>query len=306
MKTKTTYYKIGQSLPPRHWYQRRVGWFGKSMVAVMALVVIGGGAYGKFMLHEESKVRASQSSRLEKLNKTTPVLSSSNENIIDVQFVLDRWAKERSGETWSVSARSIDGAKFQAQINGDKSYESVTAGQLLLTLPLFSQIPAEQHKGIQLSSGKKMEACVNLMIRLGDTDCGNQVAGYIDFRKVDGVLQKNGIKKTSFTGTKARTTADDMAAFMAVLQGGVLQKNAQDVVLKSLREQRIRSGIPAACPGCVIANEASESSSVHDVAIIQYNGGSYVLSIFTKDGSLADIAELSGRIQQKIIDTAAH
>lgn len=306
MKTKTTYYKIGQSLPPRHWYQKRVGWFGKGMVAVLALTVIGGGAYGKFLLHEDSKVRASQSSRLEKLNKATPSLSSTNENIIDVQFVLDRWTKERSGETWSVSARSIDGPKFQAQVSADKTYESVTAGQLLLTLPLFSQIPAEQHKGIQLASGKKMDACVNLMIRLGDTDCGNQIASYIDFRKVDALLQKHGIRKTTFTGVKARTTADDMTAFMVAVQGGAFQKNAQDVVIKSLREQRIRSGIPAACPGCVVANEASESSSIHDVAIIQYNGGSYVLSIFTKDGSLADIAELSGRIQQKIIDTVTH
>lgn len=306
MKTKTTYYKIGQSLPPRHWYQRRVGWFGKGMVAILALTVIGGGAYGKFMLHEDSKVRASQATRLEKLNKATPSLNNTNENIIDVQFVLDRWMKERSGETWSVSARSIDGPKFQAQINGDKTYESVTAGQLLLTLPLFSQIPAEQHRGIQLASGKKMDTCVNLMIRLGDTDCGTHVASYIDFRKVDVLLQKNGIKKTSLSGTKARTTADDMATFMAAVQGGALQKNAQDVVLKSLREQQLRIGIPAACPGCIIANEASESSSVHDVAIIQYNGGSYVLSVFTKDGSLADIAELSGRIQQKIIDTVAH
>lgn len=300
---KSVYYKIGQNLPPRHWYQKPVGWFGKGMALLMALTVLGVGAYDKVM-QQGSTVRASQSERLEKLHKATQPLSSSTENIIDVQFVLDKWAKEKQGETWSVTARSIDGPKIQAHIQGEKSYESTSVGQLLLTLPLFSQIPAEQHANIKLDSGKTMATCVNLMVRLGDTDCGNEVAGYVDFRKVDSVLQKVGIKKTSFTGTKARTTSDDVAAFLAAVQGDTLQKGARDAVLKSLREQQVRTGIPAACPGCLIANEASDTGVVHDAAIVQYAGGTYVLSIFTKDGSLADISELAGRIQQKIIDTA--
>lgn len=302
---KSVYYKIGQNLPPRHWYQKQVGWFGKATVALMALTVIGGGLYGRVMQEQTSRVLASQTGRLEKLPKTTQPLSSNSENIIDVQYVLDKWSKEKQGEAWSVTARSIDGPKFQAQLQGEKSYESVSAGQLLLTLPLFSQIPAEQHASIQLDSGKSMATCVNLMIRLGDTACGTEVSGYVDFRKVDSIMQKVGIKKTSFTGTTAKTTSDDMAALLIALQGDALPKNAKDAVTKALREQHQRKGIPLACPGCVIANEASDSRTTHDVAIVQYSRGTYVLSIFTKDGSLSDVSELAGRIQQKIIDTTA-
>lgn len=305
MKTKTSHYIIGQSLPPRHWYQKQVGWFGKGMVALLALTVISGGLYGKVMQQQNSAVLASQTSGLEKLHKTTQPLSSNNENIIDVQFVLDKWAKEKQGETWSITARSIEGPKFHAELQGDISYESTSAGQLLLTLPLFAQVPAEQHANIKLDSGKSMASCVNLMIRLGDTACGSEIAGYIDFRKIDSVMKKAGIKKTSFSGTKVKTTSDDMATFLVNVHGDTLQKNAKDSVLKSLREQHLRSGIPYACPGCVVANEASDTGTAHDVAIVQYSRGTYVLSIFTKNGSLTDISELTGRIQQKIIDTTA-
>lgn len=305
MKTKTTHYRIGQSLPPRHWYQKQVGWFGKGMVGLMALTVIGVGAYDKVMQSHSSKVLASQSERLEKLPKAAQTLTDTNENIIDIQFVLDKWAKEKQGETWSVTARSIDGPKFQAQLQGEKSYESVSAGQFLLTLPLFSQVPAEQHANITLDSGKTMATCVNLMIRLGDTACGNEISEYIDFRSVDSLLQKIGVKKTSFAGTKAKTTSDDMATFLAAVHGDALQKNAKDAVIKALREQHVRAGVPASCPGCIIANEASDTETTHDAAIVQYGDGTYVLSIFTKHGTLDDISELAGRIQQKIIDTTA-
>lgn len=303
MKTKTPYYKIGQSLPPRHWYQRRVGWFSKAMVAVLALVVVGGGVYGQVILRQNAQTLAAQTRGLEKVRKDVQPLSSDVENIVDVQFVLDKWAKAHAGQTWSVTARSLDGPRFDARINGDKLYESKTAGQLAMTLPLFTQIPAEQHKGIKLDSGKTMASCVNLMIRLGDTACGKEVSKYVDYRKVDGVFKKAGLAKTTLDSNKTQTTSDDMAALLASIRGDILPKGARDAVLKALREQQTRSGVPMACPGCLVANEATDTAGVHDVAIVEYSGGSYVLSVFTKDGSLADISELAGRIQQKILDT---
>lgn len=306
MKTKTSYYKIDQALPPRHWYQKRVGWFGKSLLAIVVMSMISAGSYGYIMNHNTVKQLAAQTTAPEKLRKVTAPISSDVENIIDVQFVLDKWAKQHSGETWSVTARSIDGPKFEAHLNQDKVYESASLKHLLVTLPLYQQIPAEQHKRIRLDSGKTMATCVNLMIRLAEPTCGKQVSDYIDYRKAGDALKKAGLIKTTLEGDKARTSSADMATFLGDMNSGNWQKNARDAVLKSLREQHLRTGIPRACPGCVVANEASESSAVHDVAIVQYSGGTYVLSIFTKDGSIDQISELTGKIQQKIIDTLSN
>lgn len=306
MKTKITYYKIDQTLPPRHWYRKRVGWFGKSFLAILALSMFGASSYGYVMNRNMVKQLAAQTTAHDKLKKvTTQPISTDAENIIDVQFVLDRWSKEHPGETWSVSARSLDGAKFEAHLNQDKTYESTSLKNLIMTLPLFEQVPAEQHKNIKLESGKTMATCVNLMIRLGNTTCGTQVSEYIDYRKAADTLKKAGLNKTTFEDSKVRTTAADTVTLLAHINGGGMQKNSRDAVIKSLREQQLRVGIPTACPGCVVANEASENSATHDVAIVQYRGGTYVLSIFTKEGSIDQISELAGKIQQKIIDTAA-
>lgn len=303
MKTKTTQYRINQSLPPRHWYQKRVGWFGKSFLAIVVLSLIGTGSYGYVMNRNTVQQLAAQSSTPDKLRKVTDPISSDVQNIIDVQFVLDKWAKQQTGETWSVTARSLDGPKFEAHLNSDKLYESPSLKHLIMTLPLYAQIPAEQHKRIKLDSGKTMATCVNLMIRLAEPTCGQQVSDYIDYRRAGDTLKKAGLTKTTFEGDKARTSSEDMATFLAGINNGSWQKGARDAVLKSLREQRLRSGIPAACPGCIVANQASEGNTVYDVAVVQYSGGTYVLSIFTKGGSLSQISELSGKIQQKILDT---
>lgn len=305
MKTKTTQYKINQTLPPRHWYQKRVGWFGKSFLAIVMLSVMGAGSYGYVVNRNTFGQLAAQTST-PKLKKVTNPISSDVENIIDVQYVLDKWAKDHQGETWSVAARSLEGPKFEAHLNRSQSYESTSLKHLLMTLPLYEQIPAEQHQNIKLDSGKTMAACVNLMIRLGNTTCGTKVSEYIDYRKAGNTLKKAGLTKTTIEGDKAQTTAEDVTTFLAHINGGNLQKNARETLIKSLREQHLRSGIPASCPGCVIANEASKNSATHDVAIIQYSGGTYILSIFTKDGSVDQISELAGRIQQKIIDTQAN
>ncbi len=307
MKTKTINYRIDQTLPPRHWYQKRVGWFGKSFLAILAVTMLGASSYGYVMNSNTVKQLAAQTTTRDKLKKvTTDPISSDAENIIDVQFVLDKWSREHPGETWSVSARSLDGPRFEAHLNQSKTYESTSLKHLFMTLPLFEQVPAEQHKNIKLESGKNMATCVNLMIRLANTTCGTKVSEYIDYRKAGDTLKKAGLSKTTFEGSKVRTTAEDTVTFLAHINNGGMQQNARDAVIKSLREQQLRAGIPAACPGCLVANGASENSAIYDVAIVQYSGGTYVLSIFTKDSSITQISELAGKIQQKIIDTTAN
>src|SRR5690606_18678885 len=130
---------------------------------------------------------------------------------------------------------------------------------------------------IKLESGNTMAVCVNLMIRLGDPDCGAQVSEYVDYRKVGSVFTKAGLEKTILSGTKAKTTSADMTVFLSGLHGDGFHKNAQKVLLKSLREQGQRRGIPAACPGCLVSNEATDNGVVHDAAIIEYGDGTYVL-----------------------------
>lgn len=310
---KTTYYRIGQSVPPRRWHQRAVRWFGKTVMYVsMVCAVTGGTGYYVFNRPQGPSL-AAETAKVETLQKvTTPIVDTTPQNIIDIQFVLDKWAKDNPRQQWSVVVESISGPGFRAQLNKDRQYESTAMQELFLTLPLFAQIPAEHQKTVKLSiNGKQrsLEQCVDTMVRLSDNVCAEHLARYIDFKKAAEQLKKAGLTKTSLKNhSSVQTTAADTARFMQLLQSEEFgTKIASDKVRQLLREQVHRAGIPAGCPGCVIADKShNQDKVVADAAIVEYKGGSYIVVIYGDTGSFDQAATLAGRIQQKIIDSMSH
>lgn len=266
--------------------------------------------YGYMLNKQTIKSFAAETANPDKLHKVTTSLSPTTaENIVDIQFILDQWARDHSGEKWSVVAKSQSGASFDARINADVQYESASMRKLLLAVPLYAQVPLESQKTVQVSHNgalKPMATCVDLMIRLNSDECESLVSSYVDTKKANETLKKAGLHKTTL-GAKTQTTAEDMAAYLAYVNGNELPRSAKDTLVKLLKEQQFKKGIPAGCPGCIDANKSDPDETViHDVAIVNYRGGSYVLSIFTKDGSYSDISLLAGKIQQKILDTTSH
>ncbi len=308
---KTKYYRIGQSLPPRHWYQRRVGWFGKALTVAMVISVTGAGSFGYILNRQAVQSFAAQTSGTEKLHKvTTSLTTSAPENIIDVQFVLDKWAEENKGQKWSVVARSVNGPAFEGQLLGDKQYESVGLQKLLLPLPLFDQIPADQHKNIALKadpSRRSMQTCVDLMLRLANDACASALTRYIDFTKATDQIKKAGLTNTALTSASAKSSAADLARYVSIMQSDATSKTTRDTVMKLLHEQPKRGGIPSGCPGCTVANSPYSSPRLsYDAAVVSYRGGSYILVIMTDKGSTDQIGRLAGKIQQKILDTTTN
>lgn len=308
---RAKYYRLGELPPAQHWYQKRIGWFGKVLTGTLVVSLTGLAFVGYTTVHNDQRSLAAETSQSEKLRKVTAEHLGSNglENIINVQYVLDKWSSGHPGQKFSVVAKSIDGPSFEAKINQDKEFESASIHKLFTLVPLFAQIPLEHQKNINVTVGgskKSIATCVDLMLRLSNNECDKSVGDYLDWKKASASLKKDGFSHTSFTSknTNVRTTADDTATLLQKLNGDLLTRTARDAVLRSMKEQRIRSGIPAACPGCSVANKTDESDQLaHDAGIVQYSKGSYVLVVFAKDGSLADISELAGRIQQKILDT---
>ena len=276
--------------------------------------VLGLAGVGYVTMHNDQKSLAAETNQSEKLRKVTAnqINNSGLENIIDVQYVLDKWSADHPDQKFSVVAKSIDGPSFEAKLNQDKQYESLSVQKLFMLVPLFAQIPVEHQKNILVNaagSQKSIATCVDLMLRLSSNECGTAVGDYLDWKKAGEALKKDGFTHTSFTNknTNVRTTADDTATLLQKLNGDLLTRTARDTVLRSMKEQRIRTGIPAACPGCTVADKTDESDPVtHDAGIVQYSKGSYVLVIFARGSSLQDIAKLSGQIQQKILDTTSN
>lgn len=307
---RPVHYKLGQALPPQHWYQKRVGWFGRSIVVflVIALVGLTGGIVT--VLRNDKQSLAAETSQSARLSKSKPTLATNPgiENIVDIQPILDKWNTDHPNQKWAVVARSITGPSIDARLNSEREFESASIYKLFLTLPLFTQIPAEQQSKINVSVNggqKSIATCVDLMLRLSNNECGESVGYYVNWKKADTLLKQNGFNHTLFNQSSAlKTSAGDTAAFLEGLNGDMFTRPAKDAIMKSLYQQRYRDGIPAGCPGCVVANKTGQINDVvHDAAIVQYKGGSYVLVIFSENGNFKQIAQLTGQIQQQILDS---
>lgn len=262
--------------------------------------------------HNDKKSLAAETSQSSKINGTKPTLNSDSgfENIVDLQPLLDKWNKDHPNQQWAVAAKSITGPSFDAQLNADHQFESASIYKLFLTLPLFNQIPVEQQPNISVAvnGGKKSIAtCVDLMLRLSNNECGESIGSFVNWKKAEGALKKEGFNHTEFTQKDGiKTSAGDTAAFLEGLKSDMFTRTAKETIMKSLYQQRYRDGIPAGCPGCIVANKTGQIDDVvHDAALVKYKGGTYVLVIFSQNGSFKQIAQLTGQIQQAILDSTS-
>lgn len=307
--SNSTYYRLGQTPPPRHWYQKRVGWFGRLVITLIMISVVGYGGASEVIHRKDQQALAAQASQPTKLNSSKQALTANSEieNIVNLQPILDKWNKEHPNQKWAVVAKSVSGPSFEAKVNADQQFESASIYKLFLTLPLFNQIPVEQQPKINVSVNggqKSIATCVDLMLRLSNNECGESIGYYVNWSKAGDMLKRKGFTHTSFTKSGIKTSAGDTASFLEQLNGDMFTRTGKDTIMKSLYQQRYRDGIPAGCPGCVVANKTGQINDVvHDAALVQYKGGSYVLVIFSQNGSFKQIAQLTGQIQQEILNS---
>lgn len=303
-------YYIYNAPPPAHWYQRSIGWFGKTLLGSLLLstIIIGGLTY----TFAQNNVRARASTANQPIKPETAKASTlppvAAQNIVDLQSVLDTWSAEHPNQKWGIVVKSLEGPSFSASLNNDKEFQSASIYKLFLTLPLFNQVPVEHQKGATVTINAKQKSlatCVDLMLRVSNNECGEAVGDYVNWQKADKVLAERGFRHTVFgKSSYLKTSAGDTAAFLEGLYGDMFNRTAKDTIMASLKQQRLREGIPSGCPGCIVANKTGSIDNVmHDAAIVEYQGGTYVLTIFSEGGSFKQIAQLTGQIQQRILNT---
>ncbi len=279
--------------------------FGTTLVSTL---IIGGLTY----VFAQNNVRARASTTSQSIKPVAvapaPLPPVTVQNIVDVQSVLDTWAAENPQQQWGIVVKSLEGPTFSASLNNDKEFRSASIYKLFLTLPLFNQVPVEHQQGTMVTVNgkqKSLATCVDLMLRVSNNECGEAVGYYVNWQKADKVLAERGFTHTVFgKSSYLKTSAGDTAAFLESLYGDMFNRTARETIMASLKQQRWRDGIPSGCPGCVVANKTGSIDNVmHDAAIVEYQGGTYVLTIFSEGGSFKQIAQLTGQIQQRILDT---
>jgi len=140
------------------------------------------------------------------------------------------------------------------------------------------------------------------MIVYSDNACAEAMAEKIGWSTVSEEAHLIGCSNTNLSSSDgyARTTAADLALFLAQLQTGQLltQQSSRDLLINAMKNQVYRNGIPAGLSGVEVADKVGFINDVlNDVAIVYSASGPYVLTIMTSGGSWSSIADLASQIE---------
>jgi hypothetical protein len=224
-----------------------------------------------------------------------------------VQAVLDSWAAGHSSQKWSVVVQGLGDDKTNASLNPSTVFGTASVYKLYFMYPLFQSYTLDSIGTTTLSIDGRpptsMQACVELALKVSDNPCGEAIGYKVGWGKATTALRKIGMASTNLNSNSGPTsTAADTNLFLQQFYNGQLTTPEQrQYVMGLMQQQKYRSGIPAGCPGCTVADKIGDLSGVrHDVAIVQYQAGAYTLAIMTNGATYAQIAQLTSQIQTAI------
>jgi len=221
-----------------------------------------------------------------------------------LQTILESWAANHPAYKWSMAVQGMDNDKRFASLDSDTKMPLASIYKLFLTYPLFQMLPLDKFDQTYLSvdgTSKTVGDCVNTMLGRSDNSCGEAIGSYVGWAHADRVLNGAGFTHTelnSNAGTKS-STGDTAKLLKEIYNGSLYTEQQRLYILNILKQQTRRSGIPAGCSGCVVADKTGELAYVNnDAGIVYYVSDVYVLVIFSDGADYSHIASLTTQIQQ--------
>lgn len=220
----------------------------------------------------------------------------------NLQDILQTWSDSHSGQDWSVVAQEIGGKGRSASVRGNSWYEPASIYKIYSSYTVSKRVGLANMDKISINVGgqkKTIRQCFEAMLLYSDNPCGEAVSSYVGWWRIEEDMHKLGLKNTFLNRKDSNfTTSEDANLYLQQLyQGKLFSAQDREYVLGLMQKQQLRSGIPAGCEGCAVANKTGDLSNVrHDAAIVQSSGKTYVLTIFTSGAKYADIAKLTKTI----------
>lgn len=236
-----------------------------------------------------------------------PVLATAPEDrsYAGLQTKVDEWIAQQKVGQWSVVVQDLKDPKNQVLAKEHETYRTASIYKLFLSIALAQKIPYSEWstKTINTAAGVRSYAeCVKLMISKSDNPCGEAIGTELGWVKAGAAIKDQGFSNTSINASEIHTTARDTSHFLVGLNAGLwFTKEAKEAILKDMEDQKYRAGIPAGCTGCKVYNKTGEFSGyTHDAAIVTDGDSQYVVVVFSKGGSFAQIADLSKVIHEQL------
>ena len=214
--------------------------------------------------------------------------------------LMTNYAKDHPG-TFGVQLIELSGKRRRAAFNESKQFVTASTYKLFVAYGTLKKVEAGEWQWSNPSaSGRDTAACFDDMIVKSDNPCAEALLQRYGYSNLTRDIRALGLSNASgFIGDSPKSTAADLALFMAMLESGQMpiQPASRDRFIGALKRNIYRQGIPAGASGTVANKVGFLNGLFHDAAIVYSPSGTYVLVIMTEGSSWANIAELTKQIE---------
>jgi beta-lactamase class A len=284
-----------------HWAgKRRLMLTWRKTSAVLAVLLFLGvhfGAFGWLGWTIDSDVSALPAS------VQPTVIKSSPNHSAELQSLLASWAPANDKAQWGIYVQQLSGGNAFASYQPDKQFYPASLYKLLLLRSVLEKLP---YSNWSRSSGKSTiyAQCIDRMIRISDNACGITMGNYAGWSAVNNRLKTLGLTNTLLNGADSQlhTTASDMGLYLKQFYGLQDYSQAKDAVMSVMSAQIYRAGIPAGSSGCTVYDKIGDLNGFkHDAAIVKCQNTTYVLTVLSKGGSYAQIADIASKVNAALV-----
>jgi hypothetical protein len=214
-----------------------------------------------------------------------------------LNLLVDEWQKEYPRMQSAVYMRELSGRGLSVERNADSSMFVASMAKLFIAHYVLQTITDLNQIAY---ADRSYQTCIELMIRVSDNPCPEQIREKHSAATINGFARSNGFGSVNVGNYTA--SAKDIGRFLEKLQSGsILDEQKRSMLLGLMRAQIYRSGIPAGSPGSSVADKPGfYGDSWHDAAIVQSGGSTYVLVVMTKGAGAPAVKTLAQRIHQTL------
>jgi beta-lactamase class A len=152
------------------------------------------------------------------------------------------------------------------------------------------------------------------MLSRSDNDAANRLIGLLGMDRINEFIKKHGFEDSQLNrlmlannGLENYTSVKDCTELLEeVYHGSFVSQEASERILSALKDQSVRTKIPAGLPEDVVcANKTGELSNIeNDSAIVFTQGGDYIFCVMSERVSAGnaqkEIQEMSRTIYEKL------
>lgn len=212
----------------------------------------------------------------------------------ELQGRLEAWAAGKQS-SWAFYVQSLDSNDITVGYHQEEQFDMASIYKLFLIRPLAQKIPSEAW-GSSMITDKSYLSCVQAMLTVSDNPCAEAIAGRLGWSTAQRQIVADGYKQTIVNRTDkfVSSAADTGLLLDRLYHGDGYDAKTKTIAMEALGRSKRTEAIRKTCEGCTVYNKTGDiGSAKHDAAIVQKNGRSYVIVIFSKDASWPLMIEAS-------------